>query len=132
MPRTPFLRTYPANTVRCSEDPPSQVELSFLFRVLAIVAKPNMMAAMQSRPIAADERETVIAFLKCEGYIQPIGESDRLFVSELAGVIVGAVRLCQDEGVLVLRGMRVRGTVQRQGVGTHLLQRLVLAITDAN
>jgi N-acetylglutamate synthase-like GNAT family acetyltransferase len=85
------------------------------------------MTAIQSRPIAADERETVIAFLRREGYAHSMEESDRLFVSELADEVVGAVRLCQEEGVLVLRGMRVRSDVRRRGVGTHLLRRVALA-----
>lgn len=86
------------------------------------------MNAIWSRPIAADEREIVIAFLRREGYSGSIGKSDRFFVSELAGEIVAAVRLSHDEGVLVLRGMRVRCDVQRHGVGTRLLSRVVLAV----
>ena len=83
---------------------------------------------ISSRPIAADERETVIAFLRNLGYARSIGSSDRFFVSELAGEIVGTVRLAQEDGALVLRGMRVRGDVQHKGVGTHLLNRVALAI----
>ena len=78
------------------------------------------MTAVRSRPIATDEREAVIAFLRGEGYTHSIGMSDRFFVSELDGEIVGAVRLSQDDGVLILRGMRVRNDVQRHGIGTHL------------
>jgi N-acetylglutamate synthase-like GNAT family acetyltransferase len=89
---------------------------------------PDKMNPIWSRPIAADERETVITFLRREGYSGSIRKTDRLFVCELAGEIVGAVRLSRDEGVLVLRGMRVRNDVQRNGVGTHLLNRVVLEV----
>ena len=85
------------------------------------------MTAIVSRSIAAEERERVIAFLKNEGYSRLTGTSDRFFISELAGEIVGVVRLSREESVLVLRGMRVRSDVQRQGVGTHLLRRVMLA-----
>ncbi len=84
--------------------------------------------AVRSRSVAAEERENAIAFLKSERYSRMIAEDDQFFIAEIAKEIVAAVRLAREEGVLVLRGMRVRGDVQREGVGTQLLHRLVLAI----
>ena len=86
------------------------------------------MTTILSRSIVADELEAVIAFLRSEGYTHSIGKRDRFFVSELAGEIVGAVRLSPEEDVLILRGMRVRNDVQRHGIGTHLLRRVALAV----
>jgi N-acetylglutamate synthase-like GNAT family acetyltransferase len=83
------------------------------------------ITAIESRPIGADEREDAIAFLKSQGYARTIGENDRFFISETAGEIVGIVRLAREDGVLVLRGMRVRKDFQRRGVGIQLLRRLV-------
>src|SRR5271170_6315345 len=79
------------------------------------------MTAILSRPIEAEERETAITFLRQQGYSRPIEAGDRFFVAELAGEIVGVVRLSREEGVVVLRGLRVRSGAQRQGVGSHLL-----------
>jgi N-acetylglutamate synthase-like GNAT family acetyltransferase len=42
--------------------------------------------------------------------------------------IVGAVRLSQESGVLVLRGMRIAQSYQRQGIGTRMLWRLSKSI----
>jgi GNAT superfamily N-acetyltransferase len=44
------------------------------------------------------------------------------------GEIVGAVRLCLEEGVLVLRGMRVRADMRRRGIGRRLLADAVAAM----
>jgi N-acetylglutamate synthase-like GNAT family acetyltransferase len=85
------------------------------------------MIAIVSRPIAPHEREAVIAFLKREGYSRTVAEGDRFFISEHGGEIFGVVRLSRQDGALVLRGMRVRSDVQRQGVGTQLLYRVVLS-----
>jgi N-acetylglutamate synthase-like GNAT family acetyltransferase len=78
--------------------------------------------------MADHARENVIAFLRREGYQQPIGEADRFFTSEHEGEIVGAVRLCPEEGALVLRGIRIRADMRRRGIGRRLLAQVVAAI----
>jgi GNAT superfamily N-acetyltransferase len=47
--------------------------------------------------------------------------TDTLFVAKDGKKIVGAVRLCEEESVLVLRGMYVHKDYQRQGIGSLLL-----------
>ncbi len=54
-------------------------------------------------------------------YYGGLKAADTVIVAESDGEIVGAVRLCEEEGVLVLRGMRVREDLHRQGVGTQIL-----------
>jgi N-acetylglutamate synthase-like GNAT family acetyltransferase len=41
---------------------------------------------------------------------------------------MGVARLCSERGAIVLRGMRVRSDVQRQGIGRKLLARVQQAI----
>ena len=53
---------------------------------------------------------------------------DRLFVARFEGALVGAVRLCDENGVLVLRTMRVAATHQRRGIGRQLLAALVAEV----
>jgi N-acetylglutamate synthase-like GNAT family acetyltransferase len=43
-------------------------------------------------------------------------------MAENQGVLCAAVRLCEEHGVLLLRGMRVCEGLRRQGIGTRLLQ----------
>lgn len=83
------------------------------------------------RPLGGDEQTSAIAFLKSEGYSRQIACGDQFFVAEHPGEIVGVVRLAREEGVLVLRGMRIRGDVRRRGVGSSLLRCLVDAIPAA-
>lgn len=72
---------------------------------------------------ASDERRPEIAeFYRDEGPQRELGPSDRVFVAELDGRVVGAVRRCEEEGVLVLRTMRVAAKHQRRGFGRQLLQ----------
>jgi N-acetylglutamate synthase-like GNAT family acetyltransferase len=52
------------------------------------------------------------------GGIQP---EDAVLLAERDGELVGIVRLAQEEGVVVLRGMQVHPRFQRQGIGKRLL-----------
>jgi predicted N-acetyltransferase YhbS len=56
------------------------------------------------------------------GYGAPIGADDTLIVARTGTLVVGAVRLCAEEGVTVLRGMHVKRSFQRQGIGARLLE----------
>lgn len=38
--------------------------------------------------------------------------------------IVGVVRICKENGILVLRGMEIAKEYQRQGIGTSMLQKV--------
>lgn len=69
-----------------------------------------------------DEIQRIAAFYRSLDYTPSIGPEDVLVVAELDGSLCGVVRLCQEQGVLLLRGMRVRQDVRRQGIGTRLLQ----------
>jgi predicted N-acetyltransferase YhbS len=52
------------------------------------------------------------------GGIQP---NDIVLMAERGGELVGIVRLASEEGVVVLRGMQVHPSFQRQGIGKKLL-----------
>ena len=54
--------------------------------------------------------------------------SDRIVVAVSEGRLVGAYRLAREQGLLVLRGMRIRSEHRRQGIGRRLLQ----ALTDVS
>ncbi|KQV51039.1 GNAT family N-acetyltransferase [Duganella sp. Root336D2] len=56
------------------------------------------------------------------GYGGGIDENDTVIVATASEKIVGAVRLCSEDGVTVLRGMQVSETFQRQGIGSQLLK----------
>jgi N-acetylglutamate synthase-like GNAT family acetyltransferase len=58
-------------------------------------------------------------------YGSDVALDDTAFIAEDDEALVGLVRLVQEQGVLVLRGMRVVAERQRQGVGTRLLHALV-------
>jgi dATP pyrophosphohydrolase len=59
------------------------------------------------------------------GYDGGVAEEDIVFIAEVTGRLVGAVRLATEHGVRVLRGMQVAPSHQRQGIGRALLRRLV-------
>jgi GNAT superfamily N-acetyltransferase len=68
-----------------------------------------------------DERHEVARFLLESGYGGGVLSSDRLVVAERDGYLAGAFRLADEDGVLVLRGMRVREDLRRAGIGRRLL-----------
>lgn len=55
------------------------------------------------------------------GYGAAIDPADTVIMAKVHGELVGAVRLCTEEGVTVLRGMQIRSAFQRQGIGARLL-----------
>lgn len=56
---------------------------------------------------------------------------DDLLLAEANGEVVGVVRICRENGTLVLRGMRVRDDQQHRGIGRELLDMAVARIGDA-
>jgi predicted N-acetyltransferase YhbS len=90
------------------------------------------MQGVELRAVANAERDRAVEFLRQEGYAQAIQDEDRVFAAIRGPEVVAAVRLASEHGVTVLRGMRVRRDLQRQGVGRALVRHLVGALgTDA-
>jgi N-acetylglutamate synthase-like GNAT family acetyltransferase len=81
-----------------------------------------MIVTRQAYP---GEFERIAAFYRDNGYGPAIDPADAIVVAEVAeneGALCGAVRMCDEHDVLVLRGMRVCEGMRRQGIGTRLLQ----------
>ena len=55
------------------------------------------------------------------GYRGGIADTDTAIAAWAGRSVVAAVRLCQEGGVTVLRGMQVLPAYQRQGIGSKLL-----------
>ena len=72
--------------------------------------------------VRPDERAQVAAFYKTAGYGAKIAHTDVTLAAKCRGELVGVVRLCDEDGVIVLRGMQVAPAFQRQGVGRTLLE----------
>src|SRR3989344_3950691 len=58
------------------------------------------------------------------GAIDDVRRDDRIFLAKDRHQIIGIVRLCEEEGIVILRGMRVRENHQKQGIGMRLLELL--------
>lgn len=65
--------------------------------------------------------QALIDFYAACGYRYTPSDTETILVACVDGIIVGAVRLCIEEGHLVLRGMQVSSDMQGKGVGTKLL-----------
>jgi len=65
---------------------------------------------------STSELPEVAAFYATCGYGGGINQADTVLVSRICGQLVGVVRLCPQEGVVVLRGMQVHPAFRRQGV----------------
>lgn len=74
-----------------------------------------------SRTLERDEFSNIVEFYRRNGYDSPISPDDHFLVIENENEIMGALRVCVEEGVLILRGMRVADSFQRQGIGSKLL-----------
>jgi predicted N-acetyltransferase YhbS len=71
-----------------------------------------------------DQLEETVRFYRIAGARGIPTSADRLFIAREDGAIVGAVRLCDENGVSVLRTMRVAEGHQRRGIGRALLSAL--------
>ena len=58
------------------------------------------------------------------GYNHPIEADSQVVTASVAGQIVGVVRLVDEEGALILRGMMVTPAYQRKGLGAMMLREL--------
>lgn len=80
------------------------------------------LARVQLRQAGEADLPRLLAFYQAVEYTGGVEPTDEVILAEEDGRIIGALRLCQEQGTLVLRGMRVQEEWQRQGVGTRLLQ----------
>jgi GNAT superfamily N-acetyltransferase len=71
--------------------------------------------------VAEAELEQVRAFYEANGYGGGASKDDLVLAARVDGRLAGVVRLCPENGVIVLRGMQVASGFQRQGIGRALL-----------
>jgi GNAT superfamily N-acetyltransferase len=61
-------------------------------------------------------------FYRVCGYSGGVEKKNRQIITAIeSGLIIGVVRICQEEGFTVIRGMQVADSHRRGGVGTLLL-----------
>lgn len=75
--------------------------------------------------IQENELDRVREFYKAAGYGGGVSPADLTLGAKLDDRLIGVVRLCDEEGVTVLRGMQVLPAFQLQGVGLMLLEHCV-------
>ena len=73
----------------------------------------------------ASEIDELATFYRITDYGGSIAPADRVVYATEKGKIIGAGRLSEEEGVLVLRGMRVLENHRGRGVGRAILKALV-------
>ena len=76
------------------------------------------------RQTKAIELSKVLAFYNTCNYGGGTTLNDVIVCAEQDGKILGVVRLCIENNILVLRGMQVDKQFQRQGIGKALLKHL--------
>ena len=73
----------------------------------------------------ASEIDDLANFYRITGYGGSVAPADRVVYATEEERIIGAGRLSEEEGVLVLRGMRVLKEHRSRGVGSAILESLV-------
>ena len=76
------------------------------------------------------ERDAVAAFYRAQDYPTTLRPLDAPIIAEDDGRRCGVFRLCIENDILVLRGMRVREDLRRQGIGTRMLHAAVPIIGE--
>jgi N-acetylglutamate synthase-like GNAT family acetyltransferase len=71
--------------------------------------------------VATEDIQRVRALYDECGYDGGVAETDLVIAAKSGDALVGAVRICLEEGVTVLRGMQIKQAYQRRGIGRTLL-----------
>jgi GNAT superfamily N-acetyltransferase len=71
--------------------------------------------------VRSQDLARIQAFYGAVGYGGGVSAADISFAATAGGEMIGVVRLCEEDGVTVLRGMHVAPGFQRQGIGRALL-----------
>jgi GNAT superfamily N-acetyltransferase len=74
------------------------------------------------------EINRVRKFYRLTGYKREVGPGDVVIGASRGDDLVGAVRIANEHGVQVLRGMRVKPEFQRQGIGAQILEEVRLVL----
>lgn len=83
---------------------------------------------VEIRRAAAEDIPRAREFYAERGYGGGIAPDDTVLLAERDGDLIGIVRLAPEEGEIVLRGMQVHPSFQRQGIGLHLLAAVASAL----
>jgi GNAT superfamily N-acetyltransferase len=82
---------------------------------------PGLGAAADSLPATSLDAQAIATLYADAGYGAAVGAQDTVFVARQGTLLLGVVRLCLEDGVVVLRGLQVRREFQGQGIGARLL-----------
>jgi GNAT superfamily N-acetyltransferase len=77
-----------------------------------------------------DELDKVISFYERCGYTGGAKQKDDVVIAKVDEKIIGAGRVCYEEGIVVLRGLYIGEEFQRRGVGKAILKELDKIIGD--
>ena len=76
--------------------------------------------------VAAPSKFTKVReFYESVNYDDDVFSENLFIIAEEQDRIIGAVRLCQEGGLTILRGFNVAKSYQRQGIGSKMLNLLV-------
>jgi len=84
----------------------------------------------QIRIARPDEHSRVLAVYAALGYRRSINPADTVWLAETAEETVGIVRVAEEQGTLVLRGMRIAEHARRQRLGTRMLEAIAEWLQD--
>ena len=79
------------------------------------------MIIRQTKP---EEIDKVLEFYQESNYGGGAILDDQIIIVETNEKFIGVVRLCNENQILVLRGMQIDKQFQRQGIGKALLKKL--------
>lgn len=73
----------------------------------------------------SDQHEQIHALYEECGYHGGFHANDLILVAQEFGRLIGAVRLCVEQGLTLLRGFFILPSHQGKGIGSQMLQELV-------
>jgi len=77
---------------------------------------------MNIRFAGINEYPSVVQLYQACGYGGGVDNEDKVVIAEASGQLIGAVRICTEQGVQVLRGMQIIKSYHGKGIGSLVLQ----------
>ena len=89
-----------------------------------------MTTAISLYEASVKERPDIDSLYERCGYRRKFNDEDTILLAKNKASLVGVVRLCPENGEIVLRGLQVLPERQRQGMGRRLLDECLPRVNE--
>lgn len=99
---------------------------------LSAIKAANIKDRLQIRERTNETLEQIVEFYRSVGYGGPVDENDKYFFAYLKEILIAVVRIAQENGEYVLRGMYMSEEERGKGIGKRMLASITPYLNSLN